>query len=159
MKTRTARYGIAFALVVALAASIAVAGCSSSGSGGSGGSGKPTLISFIGSGSTSAESMKPIVEKLKAQFAGNVTFVDVNYSPQDPTVKKYKVTMNPTFIILNTDGQVKETFMGAADEQMLSSALQSFVPGASKATSTPGGVQVPGSAVQTIPVTPGTGPQ
>lgn len=136
---------------------------------GCGGPGKPTLMSFTGKNNESAQKMKPIVDKLKKKYKDRVIFKDINMD--DPKnkgiVNEYHVSMNPTFIILNTEGKVKETFMGAAQEEMLAMAVEGFIPEGKKppgssAPSAPGQNQpVPTpppsttpSTVQTIPAPP-----
>jgi thioredoxin-like negative regulator of GroEL len=146
-----------------------LAGCGGS-SGGSSSSGKPTFVIFMGKGSKSYDTMKPILDKMMIKYKGKVVFkyYDYDASGSAAAKKQYNVSMNPTFIILNTQGKIKEIYMGAMQEEMLTSALESFIPGASPTTtSTPGAQQgqaiPPGSSmpvnVQTLPVTPGSGPQ
>jgi len=153
MRQSSASHGAALlALVLILCLVPALTGCGQS---------QPTFISFTGKGSASAKSMKTIVDKLKKKYKGQVIFVDVNLD--DPAskaeIKKYSVSMNPTFIILNSDGQVKETFMGAAQEDMLAMSLESFIPQkANQAgkTSSPASTPAPSSspAQQTVPASP-----
>lgn len=136
----------------------ALAGC---------GPGKPTFMSFMGKSSKSAEEMKPIVGKLKKKFKGKVAFVDVDMDDKENKgiIAEYHVSMNPTFIIKNAQGQIKETFMGAAQEEMLSMALEGFIPSTSKPPSSATGampqstpvtpsVPPPSSSVQPVPSTP-----
>jgi hypothetical protein len=146
---RTPAWFVAAAVGLAIASVLLLAGA------GCGGPGQPTFISFTGKGSQSAQSMKTIVDSLKKKFKGKVIFIDVNMD--DPASKgeidKYHVSMNPTFIILNSAGQVKETFMGAAQEDMLLMSLESFIPQKSTTTgSTPSSGAFPSSPS----VTPGT---
>ena len=133
--TKVRRFSVALATLALVAAVFAATGC---------GEGQPMLMSFTGKGSDSAKSMKLVVDKLKKKYKGKVVFIDVDMD--DPASKgeidKYHVTMNPTFIMLNTKGQVKETFMGAAQEEMLVRAIESYIP---KESTSPG----------TSPTTPG----
>lgn len=158
-KTGIRRFSGILAVLALVAVISAATGC---------GEGQPTFLSFTGKGSDSAKSMKPIVEKLKDRFKGKVIFVDINMDdPADKgEVEKYHVSMNPTFIILNAKGQVKETFMGAAQEDMLAMSIESFVPkepGAPGTTPTQQGYpsapypSSPGST-QTVPVSPAPQP-
>lgn len=136
----------------------ALAGCGQS---------QPTFMSFIGNSSQSAKSMKPIVEKLKKKYKGRVIFIDVDFDDKKNkgTIDEYHVSMNPTFIIKNAKGQIKETFMGSAQEEMLSMSIEGFIPSTKKpagsatntmpqATPTPPNVAPPSSSVQTIPANP-----
>jgi ABC-type glycerol-3-phosphate transport system substrate-binding protein len=160
---------IAVVVAVALIAVLGgvLAGCSGS-SGGSSSSGKPTFVIFMSKSSKSYDTMKPILDKMMVNYKGKVVFKYYDYdAPGSAAAKKqYNVSMNPTFIILNTQGKIKEIYMGAMQEEMLTSSLDSFIPGA-VTTSAPGTQQgqpiTPGSSmpvnVQTLPVTPGSGTQ
>ena len=121
---------------------------------GCGGQGKPEVMVFLGKSSKSYDTMKPVVDKLQKQFGKKVIWVNVDYD--DPASKgeinKYHVSMNPTVILINSQGQIKETYMGSAREDMLSATIESFIPGTSKKqTSQPGSVTTPAA-----PVTPGS---
>lgn len=146
---------------VALAVTL-IAGCGGSGSSGGG---EPTFITFMSKSSKSYGTMKPIVDKLTARNKGKVVFKYYDFdAPSSKGAKdQYHVSMNPTFIILNTKGKVKEIYMGAAQEEMLSMAVESFIPGPKPQSSTPGSNQpgtpvTPGSSmpvqIQTLPVNP-----
>ena len=139
---------IAVALVVCMAFLATLAAL-----GGCGGSGQPKVMVFLGKSSKSYDAMKPVVDKLQKQYKGKVTWVYVDYD--DPAnkaeIEKYQVSMNPTVIIFNSKGQVKETFMGAAREDMLSMSIEGFLPSkTTKPTSQPGSVTTPSST----PVSP-----
>jgi thioredoxin-like negative regulator of GroEL len=151
-------FSLALAGIILAAFLSALAGC---------GQGRPTFMSFIGNSSKSAQQMRPIIDKLKKKYQGKVIFVDINYDDKKnkDTLGKYHVAMNPTFIIKNTQGQIKETFMGAAQEDMLSMAIDGFIPSKPKPSSSATNVMPPGtpmpqgvapssSSVQTIPATP-----
>lgn len=109
-----------------------LAGC------GSGSASMPTFISFIGDSSESAKEMKPVVEELMEEYEGKVKFEEYDYD--DPANKdviaKYHVTMNPTFIVLNTEGKIKETFMGKAHKDMLLRSIETYIPRDEKTQST-----------------------
>jgi hypothetical protein len=137
---------VAAILVLAfLAGSLAVtAGCDQ---------GKPKVVVFLGKSSKSYAETKAMVDKAKKKFGDKVIFEEYDYdSPtSDSAKKKYSVSMNPTVIITNTAGQVKQTFMGKPMEDDLIMTIQSFIPGENKpATSTPG--STPGTTV--VPGTP-----
>ena len=150
------RYCTALVVIALAAAAFAATGC--------GGEGQPTFLSFTGKGSDSADSMKPVIVKLKKKYADEVIFreIDMDDPASKAEVEKYHVTMNPTFIVLNTKGQVKETYMGAAQEDMLDRAIASFIPGkaepAGTTPTTPGYPSAPDSpspgVVETVPVNP-----
>ena len=134
---------------------LACAGCSQ------GNQGKPTLMIFTGKDSESAESMKPIIDELKKKYKDKVVFedIDMDEPKNKELVDEYHVSMNPTFIIKNAEGEVKETFMGAAQEQMLTSAIEGVLPSEQKTPSSatdtmPLQPPAPSSSVQPIPGTP-----
>lgn len=99
---------------------------------------KPTFLSFMGEGNESVEKMKPIVESLKEEYGDRVVFKEIDWSDEGMK-EKYSVTMNPTFIVLNVEGEVKETYMGAAHEDMLRRAIEGQIPADTeqKATTVP----------------------
>lgn len=141
MKTNKGMAVVAVLLSVAVLASIAaLAGC--------GQAGEPKVMVFLGKSSKSYDAMKPVVDKLQKQYKGKITWVNVDYD--DPENKgeidKYHVSMNPTVIIFNKEGKIKETFMGAVREDMLGMSVESYLPSKStKPASQPGSVTTPGS--------------
>jgi thioredoxin-like negative regulator of GroEL len=159
MNTRVNRYfSLVLAGILLTAFLSALAGCGQS---------QPTFMSFMGNSSQSAKDMKPIIDKLKKKYKGKVIFIDVNMDDKKNKgrIDEYHVSMNPTFIMKNTKGQIKETFMGSAQEEMLAMAIESFIPSKRKPSSSatnvmPQGTQIPpgatqsSSSVQTLPVTP-----
>ncbi len=142
-------------VLISIPCLLLAAGCGSS-------SDMPTLISFMGESSESARNMKPIIDDLKEKFDGKVIFIDVDMD--DPASEKkmeeYYVSMNPTFIVLNREGQVRETFMGSAQEEMLFRSLMAFLPPEAAEGIAPDPAPVPGSVpdpddpVQVIPSEP-----
>ncbi len=155
MRTKTAFAAALAAGILIAAALAALAGC--------GGSDQPKVMVFLGKSSKSYETMKPVVDKLQKDYEGKVTWVTVDYD--DPANKaemeKYHVSMNPTVIIFNSKGEIKETFMGAAREDMLSMSIDSYLPSSgTKQSSQPGSVTAPGTTgTSTVPMNPlpGTG--
>ncbi|MBN1288953.1 MAG: thioredoxin family protein [Actinobacteria bacterium] len=146
-----------FLAATVLISLLPVTGCGSGNSGG-----KPKLMSFMGDSSQSAKEMKPVITELEKEYEGKVVFEEIDYD--DPANKsileEYHVTMNPTFIVLNSKGEIKETFMGKAHKEMLTGAIESYIPQDQKAPgtvpSTPGQVQtIPQSDTQgSIPIVP-----
>lgn len=159
MNTRVNRcFSLVLAGILLTAFLSALAGCGQS---------QPTFMSFMGNSSQSAKDMKPIIDKLKKKYKGKVIFINVNMDDKKNKgrIDEYHVSMNPTFIMKNTKGQIKETFMGSAQEEMLAMAIESFIPSKRKPSSSttnvmPQGTQIPpgatqsSSSVQTLPVTP-----
>jgi hypothetical protein len=121
---------------------------------GCGGTGKPKVMVFLGKSSKSYDTMKPAVDNLKKKYKDKVTFVIVDYDNPDNKgeINKYHVSMNPTVLVFNTQGQIKETFMGAAREDMLAASIEGFLPRKQTTTSSqPGSTSSP---VTNSPVTP-----
>jgi thioredoxin-like negative regulator of GroEL len=150
MRTRTAVAASLAAVILIMTVLAALAGC--------GGSDQPKVMVFLGKSSKSYDAMKPVVDKLQKQYEDKVTWVNVDYD--DPANKgeleKYHVSMNPTVIIFNTKGEIKETFMGAAREDMLSMSIESYLPSSgTKQGTQPGTVTAPGTTgTSTTPMNP-----
>lgn len=128
-----------------LAASVALlAGCSQ---------GKPQVIVFMSKSSKSYQDVKAMVDKAKKKFGDKVTWVTYDYDKASSAgaKKKYYVSMNPTIIITNTKGEIKQTYMGKPMEDDLMSKIESYIPSSGGKTttpgSTPGTVTVPGTTV------------
>jgi len=155
------KYAAAAVVLSLLAAAVlALAGCSQ---------GKPQVIIFLGKSSKSYDATKAIVDEAQKQYGKKVTFVIYDYdSPTSATAKKkYFVSMDPTIIIANAQGQIKQTYMGMPMKDELLMTIQSFIPQAagtktSTPTSTPNTNVIPGTPVPpgstpgatTVPVTP-----
>lgn len=151
MKVKNGKAVAAALSCLAVAASLAaVVGC--------GGTGQPKVMVFLGKSSSSYEEMKPVVEKLEKEYGDKVIWVNVDYD--DPANKgeleKYSVSMNPTVIIFNTEGKIKQTFMGAAREDMLSMAIDSYIPSKTPATGSAPGMDTttPATPVEPSPAEP-----
>ena len=145
MNTKWRRSATAMLVCLAITVGVAAlaAGCGS-------GNGQPKVMVFLGKSSKSYDTMKPIVDSLQKKFKGKITFVVVDYddSKNKGEIDKYHVSMNPTVIIFNKEGKIKETFMGAAREDMLSMSIESYIPGKKASTSTqPGTVTTPATPV------------
>ena len=147
-------------LSILAAAVLALAGCSQ---------GKPQVIVFLGKSSKSYAATKAIVDEAQKKYGSKVTFTVYDYdSPTSAAAKKkYFVSMDPTIIIANAQGQIKQTYMGMPMKDELMMTIQSFIPqkaGAktSTPTSTPNSTVIPGTPVPsgstpgmtTVPVTP-----
>lgn len=142
-----------------LAGSLAVlAGCSQ---------GKPQVIIFLGKSSSSFADVNAMVAKAEKKFGNKVTFkvYDYDNAASKSARDKYHVSMNPTIIITNAQGQVKQTYMGKPMEDDLLMSIQSFIPGAAAPSSSsagtltqPGTPFPPGSSSspQPVPITPGS---
>jgi thioredoxin-like negative regulator of GroEL len=96
--------------------------------------------------------MMSTIENLKKKYKNKVTFVIVDYD--DPAnkdqIKEYSVSMNPTIIIFNAKGEIKETFMGTAREDMLAGRIEGLLP--SSGTNTSGQPGTTTTPITTSPV-------
>jgi len=138
MKTkRSVSFTATLLCVAVLTGALVGAGCGQS---------KPKVMVFLGKSSKSYDTMKPAIDSLQKKYKDKVTFVIVDYdnSKNKGEINKYHVSMNPTVLVFNTKGEIKETFMGAAREDMLASTIESFIPGKrTTSSSQPGSTSAP----------------
>jgi thiol-disulfide isomerase/thioredoxin len=117
---------LTFVVLLALSLLTFVGGC-----GDGAGSGKVTVLSFYTEGNESAKEFKPVLDEAKKKYEGEVVFEDIDM--EDPAnkgkVDEYHVTMDPTYVIINSEGKVKQTFMGKPHEEMFNSAVAGLIPG------------------------------
>jgi len=114
--------------VIALLASVPLAALSGCGNGG--GSGKVTVLCFSTENNESAKEFKPVLDEAKKKYADDVVFeeIDMDDPENKDKIEEYHVTMDPTYIILNAEGKVKQTFMGKPHEEMFNSAIAGLIP-------------------------------
>ena len=112
--------------VIALLASVPLAALGGCG----GGSGKATVLSFYTEGNESATEFKTVLDEAKKKYGDDVVFEDIDMDDPEnkDKIEEYHVTMDPTYIILNAEGQVKQTFMGKPHEEMFNSAIAGLIP-------------------------------
>lgn len=71
--------------------------------------------------------MKPLVERLKKEYAGKVEFrryVDSGDPVGDPLARQFNVQYVPTFVFVNADGSVSgQPIVGGVDEATLRQRL------------------------------------
>ncbi|PKQ28314.1 MAG: hypothetical protein CVT63_03535 [Candidatus Anoxymicrobium japonicum] len=116
------------------------------------GQGKPRVITFLGKSSKSYTDTKAMIDKAKKKFGDKIIWENYDYdSPSSKSaIDKYTVSMNPTVIITNSKGQIKQTFMGKPMEDQLLMTIESFIPQKSAQATTPS--SAPNST--TVPGTP-----
>ncbi len=97
---------------------------------GCGGENKPQLLNFYKKGEESVKSMEPVLEELKEEYKDKVIFkdIDMDLKENKELMDKYHVQSSPTYVVLNKEGKVKETFLGAARKEMLERAISSQLP-------------------------------
>ncbi len=134
--------------VIALLASVPLAALGGCG----GGSGKATVLIFYTEGNESAKEFKPVLDEAKKKYADDVVFesIDMDDPENKDKIEEYHVTMDPTYIILNTKGKVTQTFMGKPHEEMFNSAIAGLIPSKDGAPS--------GAPAGSAPVPPSSAP-
>jgi thioredoxin-like negative regulator of GroEL len=88
--------------------------------------GLPVMYEFYTDWWPSCIEVKPVVDGLKAQYAGKVDFklYDVDKSAEGAQLAdEYGAQYVPTFVFLNADGTVSEQLVGALSEEQLTAAL------------------------------------
>jgi thiol-disulfide isomerase/thioredoxin len=136
-------------LLIAVAAA-SLAGC--------GENGKVTVLIFYTEGNASAEEFKTTLDEAEKKYEGEVVFeyVDLDDPENKARIEEYlgENPMDPTYVILNTEGKVKQTFMGKPHEQMFMSAIEGLIPRDGEAPVTTS----PGAPADSIPMQQDTAP-
>lgn len=72
--------------------------------------------------------MKPIVDGLIQEYEGKVdiVYVDVDDSDNQELTASFRVNAVPTFAFVNSDGSVKEVFVGGMYENVLRQKIDSL---------------------------------
>jgi thioredoxin-like negative regulator of GroEL len=73
--------------------------------------------------------MKPVVDRLRQEFDGEVAFTLVNMDadPQASSLgSEYAIRFVPTFVFLDSKGDEVEQRVGAIDEDVLRDALEAL---------------------------------
>lgn len=85
-----------------------------------------TMFDFWASWCGPCKVMHPIVEEIEKEFAGKVKVVKINVDEpsNQAIVEQYQIGAMPTFII-EKDGQVISSFVGAQSKSALTNALNS----------------------------------
>ncbi|MDD5447570.1 MAG: thioredoxin domain-containing protein [Actinomycetota bacterium] len=120
---------------------------------------KVTVISFYSKESKSAKEFEPVLKKAKKEYGDKVIFKHFDF--KDPknkkTLEKYYVSMDPSYVILNTKGEIKQTFMGKPPEDRFMAAISGLIPSekgkseTSVETTPQVPSQEPSSSTQTLP--------
>lgn len=144
--TITARAVMFFLAASLFTLLLAAAGCG-------GESGKVKVMAFIGESSPSAADTQAMIDTIKKDYKDKVIVEEIDYdNPENKDLlEEYHITMNPTVIVFNTEGKIKQQFLGKPMEQELMNSIEAYLPGdsrsASTTPSTPGQMQV-----QTVPM-------
>jgi thiol-disulfide isomerase/thioredoxin len=110
-------------LCAAMLAALLAAGCL-------GTPGKPKVMVFLGKSSSSYNTVKPVVDAVEKEYRGKIIFENVDFdNPQNKGIlKKYSVSMNPSVLIFNAQGQLREQYLGSFARDTLGAAVQSYIP-------------------------------
>jgi len=73
------------------------------------------------------QTMAPIFEELKKDFAGRVEFRKIDVDKEAEKAAKFKVLSVPTFVILK-DGQEVSRKVGALSQEILQSWIEENLP-------------------------------
>ncbi len=89
--------------------------------------GNATLIMFDATWCQYCKQQKPTVEKLAADFRGDVyvTYVDIDTSANAQLVAEYGVSAIPVIVVLDDKGRVVQQFRGVQAETVLRQAVRS----------------------------------
>lgn len=81
------------------------------------------LIDFYADWCGPCQQMKPIIEELEKEYAGKVTFTEINVDTENALVGQYNIMSIPTYII-KKNGKVVDQLSGAQSKENLSSKLK-----------------------------------
>lgn len=86
---------------------------------------KPTLVEFYADWCTTCQSLAPTLHQLQQDYANRVNFVmlDIDDPRWAAQVDQYQVTGVPKIVLLTTDQQVSDTFIGRLPRTVLAEAL------------------------------------
>lgn len=133
-------------LLILGATAVLVPGC---------GGGEVKVLSFYTPDNESAKEFEPVLEKAKEEYEGEVVFehYDMNDPANKAVIEQYKVEMDPTYIILNTKGEIKQSFLGKPHESMFMQAIAGLIP---REAATPSSVptSMPSQPYSSMPSTP-----
>ena len=74
--------------------------------------------------------MTPIVNGLEAEFSNeiNIERLDASKAENVELMQEYGVRGHPSFVLLDKNGRVVQTFFGPQDEETLRTAIQESIP-------------------------------
>lgn len=90
---------------------------------------KPFLIDFYADWCPPCIAMKPVLEKLEKKYKGRVEIVrvDVDAPENNSLVIKYKIMSIPTFIFINSKGEVSKVIIGYRDMEVMENEFRKLL--------------------------------
>ena len=91
---------------------------------------KPTLVEFYADWCTTCQSLAPTLHELQQDYANQVNFVmlDIDDPRWAAQIDQYQVTGVPKIVLLTTNQQVSDTFIGRLPRSVLAEAMEQLLP-------------------------------
>ena len=84
-------------------------------------SGMPQVIKFSSSMCLECKQVEKIFDEIMPKYKNNIEYkqviVDSRKDMNNPLIKKYKVTLVPTVVMLNSDGSQAQSIVGAVSKE------------------------------------------
>jgi thioredoxin 1 len=128
LRLRLGRIALFTLVIIAMISTmVATFGCTSSTDASDETDGKPVLIDFWRPGCPPCDVMEPIVEQLKEEYGDRVDFKAYNTLEERGKVDKYGITAVPTFLFINTDGEIVDKVVGQTDIETMRSKIEALL--------------------------------
>ena len=90
--------------------------------------GMPQILKFSSSMCLECKQVEEIFDEIIPQYKDQIEYkqiiVDSRKDMNNPLIKKYKVTLVPTVVMVNSDGSVARTIVGAAQKEEYESCIK-----------------------------------
>lgn len=91
-------------------------------------SNKPQVIKFTSAMCMDCQTMNQVMKEIFPKYQGKITLIEIpvqdRNSFNEEQIKKYKVTLVPTIILLDSTGKQIKRIEGAIDKDVMDSYLQ-----------------------------------
>lgn len=91
-------------------------------------SNKPQVIKFTSEMCMDCQTMNQVMKEIFPKYQGKITLIEIpvqdRNSFNEEQIKKYKVTLVPTIILLDSTGKQVKRIEGAIDKDVMDSYLQ-----------------------------------
>ena len=90
----------------------------------------PAVILFRGDNSPSCQVIHRLVDEAEQRYSGQITFRQVDWSPDNPLIERYKVRFLPTVLLIGHNGKELDRIIGEspAVQARLKDALTQLEP-------------------------------